>query len=256
MSNARSADETPEQSQPSSSDSKPALSDNVNPPTPGQIKRELDQPSQEPVTTGPGDSPPLPSGQLELLNDGITDQESRRGYRGPILWAALGVMAVFTACLAGVVLTLSCGFYQALKPENIAKFVAVELHSKIDKISATGAEKAASPPKDVSTKKAPDKESKSLESKETVERSTSKEHEPVKVEAKIYGEIRDSMVPLVALVSILAVAIVVILGTMLKAAFAPHPNNSTGLKEKEDTSSVPVLEAIKGLVDAIKAAWK
>ncbi|WP_154377044.1 hypothetical protein [Duganella guangzhouensis] len=162
-------------------------------------------------------------------------------------------MAIFAISLAGVVATLSTGFYQALKPENISKFVVVELQEKVNKISPATEQKADA--KSEKTQNESSKENKSPVTKKTDERS-SKEGEPVKIEAKIYGEIRDSMVPLVALVSILAVAIVVILGTMLRAAFAPHPNNGTDSKEKEEVSPVPVLEAIKGLVDSVKAAWK
>jgi hypothetical protein len=256
LSNAPTASETPIHSQDSNTEPPTAPNDNVTPPSPAQIKRELDKPLPVTASAGPGDSPPLPPGHLDLLNDGIADQQSRREYRLPILGAALGVLAVFTVCLAGIVFTLGNGFFQALQPENIAKFAAVELKGKIDKVSAAVGEKETSSSNEDVSKKTSDKESKSSTFKTAEERSNAKEHEPVKVEAKIYGEIRDSMVPLVALVSILAVAIVVILATMLKAAFAPHPNNTTGQKEKEESSPVPILEAIKGLVDSIKAAWK
>lgn len=255
MSIATSAGNTPEQPQFSSNTTSESV-DDVIPPSPEQIKRELDPPSQAPVATGPGDSPILPKVHEDLLNDGITDQVSRREYRRPILIAALAVLAIITLCLAWVVGTLSTGFYQALKPENVSKFVAVELKGKIDKISSVTAEKTNTTVTSGKTPNTTTKESKPATPGIAEAHSSTKENEPVKVEAKIYGEIRDSMVPLVALVSILTVAIVVILGTMLKAAFAPHPNNSIDLKEKEVASPVPVLEAIKGLVDSIKAAWK
>jgi hypothetical protein len=229
--------------------------DNVKPPSPEQRKTELGTPSQAPVATGPGDSPVLPKVQEDLLNDGIADQTSRRGYRGRILIAAMLVLLVFTSCLAGVVGTLSTGFYQALKPENIAKFVAIEFKGKVDKISSVSAEQPNTPKLD-KPQATPSKEGKPTAAKAAEEHNAVKESEPVKIEARIYGEIRDSMVPLVALVSILTVAIVVILGTMLKAAFAPHPNNGADLKGKEATSSVPVLEALKSLLDSVKAAWK
>jgi hypothetical protein len=227
--------------------------DDVPPPKQDQIKRELDSPNPGTTTSGPGDSKPLPPGYLNFLNDGIVDQESRRKVRKPALIAAFAVLGMFTASLVVIVAVLSCGFYQALKTENIARFVAAELRGKIDKASAAGVDRDANSSKDETSKKVTDKDSKSSAAKG--DHSASKDPEPVKVEAKIYGEIRDSMVPLVALVSILAVAIVVILGTMLKAAFAPHPHNSADLREREETSPVPLIEALKGLVDAIKAAW-
>lgn len=256
MSNTPPENRTSEQPQVSTAEPTTAPGDDVAPPNQGQIRRELAPPTSAPATSDPGDSKPLRPGYLNLLNDGIADQESRRENRKPILVAALTVLAVFTACLATVVLVLSCGFHQALKPENIAKFVAVELREKIAKISTPGVDKEVNSTKDDAAKKTADKDSKLSTAKPATEHSTSKEPEPVKVDAKIYGEIRDSMVPLVGLVSILAVAIVVILGTMLKAAFAPHPHNSADLKEPEETSSVPLIEALKGLVDSIKALWK
>lgn len=255
MSIPPSDQEAPGLSQPSEDNKTGTHVDNVEPPSPEQRKTELGTPSQVPVATGPGDSPVLPKVKEDLLNDGIADQTSRRGYRGPILIAAMLVLLVFAICLAGVVGTLSTGFYQALKPENIAKFVAAEFKVKVDKISSESVEKASAS-KSEKFPATPGKEAKSAATKTTDEHSAVKDSEPIKVEARIYGEIRDSMVPLVALVSILTVAIVVILGTMLKAAFAPHPNNSADLKEKDETSPVPVLEALKGLIESVKAAWK
>lgn len=258
----------PEQAAASNSSSPDASPNNgVDPPTPGQIRRELDPPSQAtPAATapratgtpqsGPGDSPPLSQNRLDLLNDGIADQQSRRVYRYPILIAAVVVLTVFTLSLAGVVATLSTGFYQALKPENIAKSVAVELQEAVPKVLADPVGKPSTSSIAEKASSTPNKESNSSVTKTNEVHVAARETVPVKIEAKIYGEVRDSMVPLVALVSILAVAIVVILGTMLKAAFAPHPNNSTHQQEKDETSPVPILEAIKGLVDSIKEAWK
>jgi hypothetical protein len=170
--------------------------------------------------------------------------------------AALSVLTAFTLCLTVIVGTLGFAFHQALKPENIAKFSAAELREKINEISSAPTEKSTTSSKAEKAPGSSDKETKPSNAKSDDEHALVKENEPVKVEARIYGEIRDSMVPLVALVSILTVAIVVILGTMLKAAFAPHPNNSSDPKEKEETSPVPLLEALKALVDSVKAAWK
>ncbi|MBC3911584.1 hypothetical protein [Undibacterium umbellatum] len=224
-------------------------------PSEVQIKTELDTYPQVKNTGNPGDSLPLPKVKEDLLNDGIEDQQSRRQHRPKILTTAIIILGLFTACLCTVVGTLSTGFYQAIQPDNIAKFVAVELKEETDKVISKEVDKEKNSSKSEKVSNA-SKESKASDTKNADEQVVAKEKEPIKVEAKIYGEIRDSMVPLVALVSILAVAIVVILGTMLKAAFAPYPNSNTEFKETEETSPVPVLEAIKGLVDSLKAALK
>lgn len=225
-------------------------SDGVPPPSQDMIKTQLDSGAV------PGDSPPLPTGQVELINDGIADQQSRRKYRTFILTAALMVLALFALSLTGIVGTLGAAFYQALKPENIAKFVAVELQEKIGHASLQSAEKLNPTSTSPKASKNADEETKASKVKSTASSTPTKENDPIKVEAKIYGEIRDSMVPLVALVSILTVAIVVILGTMLKAVFAPHPNHRLDMKENEEASPLPIIEALKGLVDSIKAVWK
>ena len=76
----------------------------------------------------------------------------------------------------------------------------------------------------------------------------------MKIEAKIFGEVRDSMLPLVALVSILTLAVTVILGTMLKASFARPLVMETTSEERD--YPVPVLQALKELADSIKALFK
>lgn len=227
----------------------------VAPPSPSQRKTALDS-NPLMATTESGDSPPLPKLKEDFLNDGIADQISRRAPRARIVMTALTILAVFTVNLTGIVGTLGFAFYQALKPENIAKFAAAELREKINKDSSGPTEKSNTPSKSEKAPTSSDKEPKPSNAKSTNEHAPVKENGPIKVEANIYGEIRDSMGPLVALVSILAVAIVVILGTMLKATFAPYLNNSPAPKEKEETSPVPLIEALKGLVDSVKAAWK
>ena len=224
--------------------------DGVPPPSQDMIKTQLDS------VAAPGDSPPLPTGQVELINDGIADQQSRRKYRTYIIAAALAVLTLFTLSLTGIVGTLGTAFYQALKPENIAKFVAVELQEKIGHASSQSAEKLTPTSTSPKASKNADEETKASKGKSTTSSIPTKENDPIKVEAKIYGEIRDSMVPLVALVSILTVAIVVILGTMLKAVFAPHPNHRLDMKGNEEASPLPIIEALKRLADSIKAVWK
>jgi hypothetical protein len=231
-----------------------ATEDGVAPPSPSQRKTSLDSPSPSSSAPGPGDSPPFPKIREDLLNDGIADQISRRGHRQPIVIAALTVLAALTICLGGIVFTLGFAFYNALNSQTIAKFAAAELQEKINRIPLALSSKTEAAVKP--TKASNDSDKKNISSNQDLTVKPAKEAEPVRIEAKIYGEVRDSMVPLVALVSILTVAIVVILGTMLKAAFAPHPNNSSDTNDKDETSPVPLLEALKSLVDSVRAAWK
>lgn len=230
--------------------------EDVSPPSPDQLRTALDSSSSVASNTGPGDSEVLPKVHENLLNDGIADQVSRRAHRLPVVIAALIVLTVVTLCLAGIVGTLGYSFYRALEPDNVAKFTAVELKEKISKVASEQAEKLSAASKAEKPPGGASKEAKTVKAKGGDENVHAKEAEPIKVEAKIYGEIRDSMVPLVALVSILTVAVVVILGTMLKAAFAPHPNHSPEPKEAGDTSPVPLIQACKDLVESVKAALK
>jgi hypothetical protein len=224
-----------------------SASGEVVPPLPSQLRTTLEP---------PGDSPPLPKVHEDLLNDGITDQVSRRSHRRPVVIGALVILIAFTLCLTGIVGTLGYTFAQALRPENVAKFAAVQLHEEINKLSLASTEKTTGPSSSSAAPQKSSKEVKLTDPKSEKDATPVKESGTVRIEAKIYGEVRDSMVPLVALVSILTVAIVVILGTMLRAAFAPHPNNSSDFREKDDVSPVPLLEALKGLVESVKAAWK
>ncbi|MEW7849529.1 hypothetical protein AB2N08_12580 [Massilia aurea] len=255
QSSTADAPSSPQSLENHSPDPSNTLNGSVNPPQASQLRTELgSQPNS--ATAEPGDSRPLPPFHGNLLNDGITDQISRRAQRRPIVIAALFVLGAFTVCLIGVVFTLGVAFHQALKPDNIAKFVAVELRGKVNEVASKQAEKAGISSKLEKPSPASDKDAKAINAKTDSEDAVAKEAEPIKVEAKIYGEIRDSMVPLVALVSILTVAVIVILGTMLKAAFSPHPNSGYNLAEKNDTSPVPLLEALKSLIESVKAAWK
>lgn len=217
-------------------------------PTPDQLRTAMD--------TTPGDSPLLPRGYEDLLNDGITDQISRRSHRRPVVIGALVILIAFTLCLTGIVGTLGYTYVKALSPENVAKLSAVQLHEQISKLPLVLTE--ASPTK-LASKDSVGKVDKGLKSDDTKKEKellAVKDGGTIKIDAKIYGEVRDSMVPLVALVSILTVAIVVILGTMLKAAFSPHPNHRSELLDKDEVSPVPLLEALKALIESVKAAWK
>lgn len=194
------------------------------------------------------------------MNDGIVDLESKRQHRPAIVIAALISLGLFIANLTAVVAVVAYTFCTATKPEAIAKSVAVELSDKLSKaasgIDAGASAASASEPYKKSTltyqrAQGADKSASGVSGKlaEDQERS-------VKIEAKIFGEIKESLVPLVALVSILTVAAVVILGTLLKAAFAPHPNHKLDSKdEASDSSPVPVIEALKSLAEALKGLF-
>lgn len=231
-----------------------AVNEGTMPPAANLRKTSLDDSTSMGIA-GPGDSPPLSRDLLNSLNDGIDDQKSRRDYRRPVVRAAFAVVFCFVVSLVGVVCTFSSVYRNVLSTENIAKIATVQLYEQIQK-SAVGhgsSKEAVAQPKEVANSKKPKSTHQSGQTSDPGH--AAKEDLPLSVEAKIYFEIRDSMVPMVALVSILAVAIVVILGTMLKAAFAPHPNYAIP-REKEEASPLPIIEALKGLTDSIKALFK
>jgi len=221
-------------------------------PSPGQKRTELDDEKGR-------DSAPLPKSHEALLNDGIVDLASRRSHRPGIVIAALVALGVFLANVTVVILTLTYGYTQAIKPEMVAKSAVVEL---AEKVAAAASSAPASTPHASSTASAvsaSEKRASAPEQSKATTHDASDANQPrtVKVEARIFGEIKDSMVPLVALVSILTVAIVVILATMLKAAFAAHPHAAaTSDKEKKDSDAfIPAIEACKSFIETLKSAF-
>ncbi len=240
-----------------SPDAAPA-DEETSPPNAAQLKTKLDVPPQGNSISGPGDSPPLPADRLNSLNDGIDDQRSRRAHRKPVAWLTTCVVVCFTLCLAGIIWTLGSAYSTALNPDNIAKITSIELREQIRHTALTHTSEqkhTVTGSKAEGTQKKSQPGNSTRHAEEVSASASVKEAEPLRIEAKIYGEIRDSMVPLVALVSILAVAIVVLVGTMLRAAFAPHPNYTPPV-EKEEVSPVPIIEALKSLAESIKAVFK
>ncbi len=190
----------------------------------------------------PGDSPPLPKSLEDLLNDGIKDLASRRGYRKFIVVASLITVTVFLFNLTVIICTLTTGFKEAFKPEIVAQSVVLELKKNINGVTSD---------KDVVSNSPQTSRQKTISDKDAAK-------EPIRVDAKIFGGIQDSMAPLVALVSILTIAVIVIIGTMLKAAFAPHPHHQPDASKAKDyaSSPVPLIEALKGLVESLKGIFK
>ena len=197
----------------------PAPHGDVPPPSAQQLRQTLDP-------AGPGDSPPLPKAQVDALNDGIADQQSRRSHRPAIVFAALLVLGALVLNLTWVVCTVLNGYQGAIAPDR----------STLAPVSAPEQPIAGQARATPSTR--------------------ADNHSPI---APPQGEarhltLREAMTPLVALVSILTLATVFILGTMLKAAFATpqHGHRDPG---KNDPSSLPLTEALKALLDSLKGIF-
>jgi len=234
----------------------PAAGETVVPPSPDQLVKV--GPTTVNTISNSGseeqrDSPELPQATINAIDDGIQDQQSRRSHRPKVVWLAIGIVVLFALNLTVVVGVMACGFWRALEPSAIAKASAAEVVRLTQTQAQASADATADP---AQTSKPIDQKKRASEiSGSPTSLKTGATAQPVRIEAKIYGEVRDSMVPLVALVSILTVAIVVILGTFLKAAFLANPNGHGPGKEIE-ASPVPVLEALKSLADSIKAPFK
>lgn len=141
---------------------------------------------------------------------------------------------------------MGLAFIRALEPDAVAKAAVAHLVKEVGDVKPSAGK--AEPAKDSAGSRV---DAASAAAKPT-KQPTGQE---LKIEARIYGEVRDSMVPLVALVSILTVAIVVILGTFLKAAFLGHGHGQVDTKSS-DSSPVPIIEALKSLAESIKALFK
>ncbi|WP_423597014.1 hypothetical protein [Roseateles sp. MS654] len=232
----------------------PKSEDTVAPPTAKQLVKEGPLPDVHkgiPSEEAQRDSPQLPQSTIKSIDDGIEDQQSRRSHRPKVVALAIGIVGVFAVNLTIIVVVMACGFWRALEPASVAKASAAEVVHQLTEIRALAASEALLAPGKVSDAKKKDADASPAQAPVR----PNGESRPIRIEAKIYGEVRDSMVPLVALVSILTVAIVVILGTFLKAAFLANPNGHGATKEA-DPSPVPLLEALKGLVESIKALFK
>jgi len=224
----------------SSSGVTPTSAKDAGTPDPG-----LPNPAQ--VTTSlPPDSPALPQGESDAVDEAVRDRKYRRYFRVAVVVTAIMVMATLAVNMTWVVCSVTQGFKDALRQDTIAKAVAAQVVEQA--ASAALAAAPASPPASAAgaqTKRATPAPAPAVSHK-------------VRVEASIFGEIRDSLIPLVGLVSILALALVVITVTMLRASFAPDKS----LKSNDSMDGgdgivfpVPAIEALKNLVDAIKSIF-
>lgn len=206
-------------------------------PSPAESQRSSDSERNR-------DAPPLRDGYSEYLNDGIADQTSRRSHRGELVKASFYVLGILMLNLTIVVIVLTYAFCRALAPESVAKASVAELVKWVDQAASSPGASLPSSSSSAPSKIAPASPPGPIKT----------QAQAMKIEAKIFGEVRDSMFPLVALVSILTLAVTVILGTMLKASFARPVVVETASDEKE--YPVPVLQALKELADSIKALFK
>lgn len=71
----------------------------------------------------------------------------------------------------------------------------------------------------------------------------------------IYGELRDALLPIVLMVSVLTAAIVVILVTAIKSSFAPPKADSDGAAS-DNTLPLPVIETLRSLTEAVVSLRK
>lgn len=194
----------------------------VPPPSAQQLRQTLDP-------ADPGDSPPLPKAQVDALNDGIADQQSRRSHRPVIVVAALIVLGVLVLNLTWVVHSVLNGYQGAIAPERSSPRTSAPVATPERPI--TGQASATPPTR--------------AESPGPVA--------PSQGEARHHA-LREAMTPLVALVSILTLATVFILGTMLKAAFAT-PQHGHRDPAKNDPPALPLTEALKALLDSLKGIF-
>lgn len=215
----------------------------------------LNSTNQEPIKefNEPSDSPrPLTQSELDAIRDGISDQQSRRTSRPKVLYAAFSVIFFTMVFLGCTVATICYCFYQITNPDNIEKYVSKKsIHSTSESTQIVKIDRSASASAGASASASASKVSNmSLTKEPSKVESTLAQNTP-----QIHVEIRDAIVPLVAMVSILTVAVVVTLGTILKAVFA-HPPEHKKDSSDDKTISIPFLEALKSLVESIKGFIK
>lgn len=186
------------------------------PPNAGQLRQALD-------ASEPGDSPRLPRSQLAALDDGIADQQSRRSHRPVVVTTTLVVLAALMFNLTWVVCTMVQGFHGAIAS------------APAQAPAPTRPGPASLPPGAVPS---------------TVDAAL-----PANMPGPSLTALRDGLTPLVALVSILTLAVVFLLGTMLKAAFAtPQPGpRDTG---PPDAQALPITEALRDLLEWLQGLLK
>lgn len=170
-------------------------------------------------------------------------------FRAGVVVTAGAVLIWLTAILGHVVRTVTYGFSELVRAEAIASKVnaALVLPHLPNAASAPSAKASESAKTHASSASDPPKQPPQAQAEGALP--------PQKVEIvlKGLGELRDLFLPVIALVSLLTVAVVVILVTMLKASFA-----QSAASEKADESMnlgaipIPLIEAIKSLLDTLK----
>lgn len=210
------------------------------PPHSGQVMNRL-----------PPDSEDLPKGESGAVDEAVRDRRYRRYFRVAVVVTAILVMVTIAGNMTWVVCSITQGFQGAMKQDTIAKAVAVQVVEQV-----ASAAQSASSSSSVSASAAAS--ASSAPAARAKAGHTAATPNKVRVEASIFGEIRDSLIPLVGLVSILTLALVVITVTMLRASFAPDKSlKSNDPVENSDgiVFPVPAIEALKSFIDSVKSIF-
>lgn len=166
---------------------------------------------------------------VEKLNEAVSDQVFRRYFR-----AAIVLITLLT------VVTLVCNLHYVIRKTTKVYTHAIEQHAgasiRYNELVAKRALVAGQP--------ASSAQSATKATESAVKEKPSHEGLP------IFGEMRDALVPIVVIISVLAASIVVILVTSLKASFATPDAGDSSLPKH------PFLEALKNLLDALVSVIK
>jgi hypothetical protein len=143
------------------------------------------------------------------------------------------------------------GVHPIAYKETLAALVAAEVKAAHADAASAVAAQAASAAIPTQTSLPTKKETKGAKPMQTSDKKETVAK--VEVDLKRLADLRDLFLPVVAMVSLLTVAVVVILVTMLRASFAP---TVSALDRESDKSlldlPVPIIEAMKSFVDALK----
>jgi Mn2+/Fe2+ NRAMP family transporter len=234
--------------------------DDATNPKPDKPKKGQERTAFDP-SSGPGDSPPLPPGLESQFEEGVKDQRYRRMFRASLVSGVLTTLALLAVNLTYVIFSTTDVYTSAIKQHAAA---ATTLHTAAAHdgakasgvvVGATSSVAGAPSAVAVATSSASSVTSPKDKSKpeaRVLERTV--EAEPHS--SPIFGEMKDALIPIVAMVSVLAASIVVILVTALKASFAP--TKTGGEKAGQESNEIgpafpsPVIEAITNLIDAVK----
>lgn len=197
--------------------------------------------NQQSGSATPPDSPALTQSDEKAVDEAVTDQRYRRWFRVAIVVATIAVITTFMANLSFVVCSVVETFSKSMDNQTLAEAIAGQVVAK----SASDAASASSAPT-VGTFAPSGKHVK----------VAAPAYEPkLKIEAKIFGEIRDSLIPVVALVSILTVAVVAILITLLRASFAQIGVARPSESEGGIVIPVAAIEAFKPVVEFFRSIF-